>query len=315
MGRPGCMPGCACRTASGSGASAPGGSCVTRSSPGRSSAGAARRRSVCRACGPPRTWSSAISRRPSPTACGARTSRTSGLGGLAVPGVGDDCYSRRIVGWAIADHLRAELVVDALEMAVARRRPDAGLVHHGDQGSQYPSLVFTRRCRAARIDVLIGSRGDCFDNAVLESFHANLKNDLIHRQSWPTNAAARTAVFDYLEAFYNRRRCHLTLGMLSPLEFENGTLRPAGASLAASRLASIKKMNYQSTSAAKPPKQPRVHRSGGGPALGHPDDPARSRSCTSDGGPGVHTPPSSCGRAWTIDRDEHHLHRQSGANS
>jgi transposase InsO family protein len=80
-----------------------------------------------------------------------------------------DCYSRRIVGRAIADHLRAELVVDALEMAVARRRPDAGLVHHGDQGSQYTSLVFTRRCRAAGIDLSMGSRGDCFDNAVLRA--------------------------------------------------------------------------------------------------------------------------------------------------
>ena len=162
-----------------------------------------------------------------------------------------DCYSRRIVGWAIADHLRAELVVDALEMAVARRRPDAGLVHHSDQGSQYTSLVFTRRCRSVGIDVSMGSRGDCFDNAVLESFHASLKKDLIHRQSWPTKAEARTAVFNYIEAFYNRRRRHSTLGMLSPLEFENGTLRTAGASLAASRLASINKMNYNSTSTAQ----------------------------------------------------------------
>jgi putative transposase len=162
-----------------------------------------------------------------------------------------DCYSRRIVGWAIADHLRAELVVDALEMAVARRRPDAGLIHHSDQGSQYTSLIFTRRCRSVGIDVSMGSRGDCFDNAVLESFHASLKKDVIHRQSWPTKAEARTAVFDYIEVFYNRRRRHSTLGMLSPLEFENGTLRPAGASLAASRLASINKMNYKSTSTAQ----------------------------------------------------------------
>ena len=162
-----------------------------------------------------------------------------------------DCYSRRIVGWAIADHLRAELVVDALEMAVQRRRPDAGLVHHSDRGTQYTSLIFTRRCRAAGIDVSMGSRGDCFDNAVLESFHASLKKDLIHRQAWPTKAEARTAVFDYIEAFYNRRRRHSTLGMLSPVEFENGTLRPPGASLAASRLASINEINYKSTSTAQ----------------------------------------------------------------
>jgi putative transposase len=162
-----------------------------------------------------------------------------------------DCYSRRIVDWALAEHLRAELVVDALEMAVARRRPDAGLVHHSDQGSQYTSLIFTRRCRAVGIDVSIGSRGDCFDNAVLESFHASLKKDLIHRRSWPTKAEARTAVFDYIEAFYNRRRRHSTLGMLSPADFETSTLGHDGASLAASRLASINKMKYKTTSTAR----------------------------------------------------------------
>ena len=162
-----------------------------------------------------------------------------------------DCYSRRIVGWALADHLRAELVVDALEMAVTRRRPDVGLVHHSDRGSQFTSLIFTRRCRSVGIDISMGSRGDCFDNAVLESFHASLKKDLIHRRSWPTKAEARTAVFGYIESFYNRRRRHSTLAMLSPVEFENGTLRTAGASLAASRLASHNKMEYKSTSTAQ----------------------------------------------------------------
>jgi putative transposase len=162
-----------------------------------------------------------------------------------------DCYSRAIVGWAIADHLRAELVVDALEMAVARRRPDAGLVHHSDQGGQYTSLLFTRRCRSVGIDVSMGSRGDCFDNAVLESFHASLKKDLIHRRSWPTKAEARTALFEYVEAFYNRRRRHSTLGMLSPLQYENRTLVTGGTSLAASRLASTNKMNYKSTTTAQ----------------------------------------------------------------
>ena len=162
-----------------------------------------------------------------------------------------DLYSRRIVGWALADHLRAELVVDALEMAVARRRPDAGLVHHSDMGSQYTSLVFTQRCRAVGIDVSMGSRGDCFDNAVLESFHATIKKDLIHRRAWPTKAEARTAIFDYIETFYNRRRRHSRLGMLSPLEFENRTLVTGGTSLAASRLASINKIQYKTTSTAQ----------------------------------------------------------------
>jgi putative transposase len=131
-----------------------------------------------------------------------------------------DCYSRRIVGWAMADHMRAELVIDALEMAVARRRPQGRPVHHSDQGSQYTSLVFTRRCRSVDIDVSMGSKGDCFDNAAMESFHASLKKDLIHRRSWPTKAAARTAVFGYIETFYNRRRRHSKLGMLCPVEFE-----------------------------------------------------------------------------------------------
>jgi putative transposase len=134
-----------------------------------------------------------------------------------------DCYSRRIVGWAIADHMRKELVIDALQMAVARRRPDTGVVHHSDRGSQYTSLVFTKRCSQVGIEVSNGSRGDCFDNAAMESFHASLKKDLIHRRSWPTKAEARTAVFEYIETFYNRRRRHSRLGMLSPVDYENRT--------------------------------------------------------------------------------------------
>ncbi len=127
-----------------------------------------------------------------------------------------DCYSRRIVGWAMADHMRAELVVDALEMAVARRKPIASTVMHSDQGSQYTSLIFTQRCRSAGLDVSMGSRGDCFDSAAIESFHASLKKDLINRRAWPTKAEARTAVFEYLESFYNRRRRHKPPGNAEP---------------------------------------------------------------------------------------------------
>jgi len=119
------------------------------------------------------------------------------------------------------------------------------------ESAQYTSLIFTRRCRAVGIDVSMGSRGDCFDNAVLESFHASLKKDLIHRRSWPTKAEARTAVFNYIEAFYNRRRRHSTLGMLSPADFETSTLKTDGASLAASRLASTNKIMFTSTSTAQ----------------------------------------------------------------
>jgi putative transposase len=162
-----------------------------------------------------------------------------------------DCYSRRVVGWAIADHLRAELVVDALEMAVTRRRPDERLVHHSDQGSQYTSLIFTQRCCAVGIDVSMGSRGDCFDNAVLESFHATIKKDLIHRRAWPTGPEAPTAVFDYIETFYNRRRRHSRLGMLSPADFENRTLMTDGAGLAASRLAPTNQISLTSTTTAQ----------------------------------------------------------------
>jgi len=131
-----------------------------------------------------------------------------------------DCYSRRIVGWAMADHMRAELVIEALEMAVTRRKPAGRPVHHSDRGAQYTSLIFTQRCRSVDIDVSTGTKGDCFDNAAIESFHATLKKDLINRRCWPTKTEARTAMFDYIETFYNRRRRHSRLGMLCPVAFE-----------------------------------------------------------------------------------------------
>ena len=134
-----------------------------------------------------------------------------------------DCYSRRVVGWSIADHLRADLVVDALEMAVARRRPKPGLVHHSDQGSQYVSLALGQRCRRAGIELSMGSRGCAYDNAVCEAFFKTLKSELIDRRSWPTKAEARHAVFEFIETFYNRRRRHSTLGYLSPAEYETIT--------------------------------------------------------------------------------------------
>jgi putative transposase len=134
-----------------------------------------------------------------------------------------DCYSRSIVGWSMADHLRTELVVDALEMATSRRRPAPGLVHHSDQGSQYVALAFTRRMRDAGIAGSMGSVGDAFDNAAAESFFATLKRELVHRHRFPTRAAARTAVFEFIEVFYNRRRIHSTIGYRSPAEFERTT--------------------------------------------------------------------------------------------
>lgn len=131
-----------------------------------------------------------------------------------------DAYSRAIVGWSMAEHMRTELVTDALAMALHRRRPGPGLVHHSDQGSQYVSLGFGQAARDAGIAISMGSRGDAYDNAVAESFFATLKKELIHRRSWPSRRELSSAVFEYIEAFYNRDRRHSTLGMRSPVEYE-----------------------------------------------------------------------------------------------
>jgi putative transposase len=135
-----------------------------------------------------------------------------------------DLFSRRIVGWSMADHMRTELVTDALQMALARRRPDPGLIWHSDQGSQFVSLAFGQQARAAGIAQSMGTKGDCFDNAVAESFFATLKKELIHGRSWPAKAELRTEVFEYIEVFFNRRRRHSTLGYRSPSEFEKISL-------------------------------------------------------------------------------------------
>lgn len=135
-----------------------------------------------------------------------------------------DAYSRRIVGWAMTEHMRTELVADALQMAVHRRRPQPGLIHHSDQGSQYVALGFGQQARDAGIAVSMGSRGDAYDNAVAESFFATIKKELVHRQPWPNRRDLSSAVFEYIEAFYNRQRRHSTLGYLSPEEYENTTL-------------------------------------------------------------------------------------------
>ncbi len=132
-----------------------------------------------------------------------------------------DAFSRRIVGWSMADHMRAELVVDALQMGVARRRPEAGLVHHSDQGSQYVSLTFGQQAGDAGIAVSMGSKGDCFDNAVAESFFATIKKELINRRAWKTRRELSSEVFEYIETFYNRSRRHSTLNYLSPEDYEN----------------------------------------------------------------------------------------------
>ncbi len=140
-----------------------------------------------------------------------------------------DGYSRRVVGWAMADHLRAELVVDALAMAVTRRRPGPGLIHHSDRGCQYTSLAFGAALREAGLLPSMGSVGDCYDNAAAESFFATLKTELLHRREWPSRAAARSAIFEYIEVWYNRQRLHSTLGYASPLAYEEAHRRASAA--------------------------------------------------------------------------------------
>jgi putative transposase len=130
-----------------------------------------------------------------------------------------DVFSRRVVGWAMADHMRKELVIDALDMAIFRRKPFA-VVHHSDQGSQYTSIAFAQRCKAAGIQPSMGSRGDCYDNAMCESFNATLECELLVKHRFRTQREAEAAVFDFIEAWYNPHRRHSSLGYLSPINYE-----------------------------------------------------------------------------------------------
>ena len=139
-----------------------------------------------------------------------------------------DCHSRKVVGWSLRNDLRAELVSDAIEMAVARRRPAEGLLHHSDRGSQYVSLGFGERCREAGIDLSMTQGGSPLDNAVAESFFSTLKRELVDRYSWPTRGDLRVAIFEWIEVFYNRQRIHTTLNYASPEEFETLSLNQLG---------------------------------------------------------------------------------------
>ena len=130
-----------------------------------------------------------------------------------------DVFSRKIVGWSMATHLRTELVLDALGMALTQRRPD-GVVHHSDQGCQYTSIEFGQRCRRAGIRPSVGSVGDCYDNAMCESFFATLECELIERTTFETKTQAKMELFTFIEGFYNPRRSHSALGYLAPVEFE-----------------------------------------------------------------------------------------------
>jgi transposase InsO family protein len=142
-----------------------------------------------------------------------------------------DLASRRVVGWAMADHMETSLVEDALRMAIATRQPGRGLTFHADRGSQYTSGDFHRLLAANNITLSLSRRGQCWDNAVAESWFASYKNELVNRGVWPTVARLRTATFDYIEIFYNRRRRHSALDGLSPAHYET-THQPAATAAA-----------------------------------------------------------------------------------
>lgn len=131
-----------------------------------------------------------------------------------------DLASRRVVGWAIADHMRTSLVEDALRMAFVQRRPDHGVIFHADRGSQYTSGDLARLAHDNGVVLSVGRTGVCWDNAVAESFFATIKRELVETRPWPTRASLRRAVFDYIEGWYNTRRLHSSLGYKSPAAFE-----------------------------------------------------------------------------------------------
>jgi putative transposase len=137
-----------------------------------------------------------------------------------------DAWSRRIVGWAMATSLKTDIVLDALNMAVAQRQP-RDVVHHSDHGCQYTSIAFGLRCKEAGVRPSMGTVGDAYDNAMCESFFGTLECELLDRRRFRTHAEARMAVFDFLEGFYNPRRRHSALGYESPIEYERSHLAAA----------------------------------------------------------------------------------------
>ena len=137
-----------------------------------------------------------------------------------------DLFSRLVVGWSMARHMQAELVLEALQMAYARRGAVTDLIYHSDHGSQYTSHLVQTWLKQHHIQASMGSVGDCFDNAVAESFFATLKRECVNRRSYPTRSEARTAIFEFIEVFYNRQRLHSTLDYQSPADFEKRGFTP-----------------------------------------------------------------------------------------
>lgn len=135
-----------------------------------------------------------------------------------------DLYSRKIVGWSMTHHMQWQLVGDALEMALTQRHPPEGLLHHSDRGVQYACDDYRKLLADAGMDLSMSHKGDCWDNAVMESFWSTLKTELVHHQRYATREAARASIFEYIEVFYNRKRLHSALGYLSPEVFEAGLI-------------------------------------------------------------------------------------------
>ena len=142
-------------------------------------------------------------------------------GWLYLAGVIDLC-SRKIVGWSMAEHLRTDLVADALKMALARRDPEPGLLHHSDRGVQYASDDYQHLLQTHGVACSMSNKGDCWDNAVMESFWGTLKTELVSPARYATREQARASIFEYIEVFYNRHRLHSSLGYVSPEQFEAG---------------------------------------------------------------------------------------------
>ena len=137
-----------------------------------------------------------------------------------------DVYSRRVVGWAMETHLRTELILAALDMAIAQRRPEA-VIHHSDRGCQYTSYAFGKRCQEVGVMPSMGSVGDAYDNAMAESFFATLERELLNRRRFHSQAEAKMAVFEWIEGWYNPHRRHSSIGYRSPVNYERAHERSA----------------------------------------------------------------------------------------
>jgi putative transposase len=138
-----------------------------------------------------------------------------------------DLRSRRVVGWSMSQSLETPIVLDALRMALSRRQPGKGVLHHSDRGSQYADKLFRQLLKDHGMKCSMSRKGDCWDNAVVESFNATIKTELIHRTKWITREEVRAAVYKWIETWYNPKRLHSTLGYRSPDDFESDEKQPA----------------------------------------------------------------------------------------